>query len=138
MNKNFGILTILLVIFIDQFSKYLAQFYGVNIIFNDGISLNLFNGVPINFMIFFLVLFIVLVFSFLKKDTFKNNLYIYLFLGGAISNIIDRFFYAGVRDWLKIPFLNLYNNLADWFIFSGVLVFLLYNTHKKMYKNPIE
>ncbi|MBP7740963.1 signal peptidase II [Candidatus Woesebacteria bacterium] len=137
MNKFFGILTIFLVISIDQFSKYLAKIYGLNIIFNDGISLNLLNGIPNNLMIFFLVLFVFLVFLFLKKDTFKNNLYVFLFLGGAISNILDRIFYAGVRDWLKIPFLDLYNNLADWFIFSGVLIFLLYNTHKKMYKNPI-
>ncbi len=137
MNKFFGILTIFLVISIDQFSKYLAKIYGLNIIFNDGISLNLLNGIPNNLMIFFLVLFVFLVFLFLKKDTFKNNLYVFLFLGGAISNILDRIFYAGVRDWLKIPFLDLYNNLAVWFIFSGVLIFLLYNTHKKMYKNPI-
>lgn len=45
-----------------------------------------------------------------------------LFIGGAVSNIIDRIYFGGVRDWFPIPFVGLRNNLADWAIFLAVFL----------------
>jgi lipoprotein signal peptidase len=47
-----------------------------------------------------------------------------LFLAGATSNLIDRFVFGGVRDWLSWPVFNFSNNLADIWItlgFSGII-----------------
>lgn len=52
------------------------------------------------------------------------NLGIQLLLGGAISNLLDRIIWGGVRDWLPIPFTALSNNLADWAIAVGVVLLL--------------
>lgn len=46
-------------------------------------------------------------------------------LGGAASNIVDRLFLGGVRDVWSVPFIPLYNNLADWAIVLGVLALLV-------------
>ncbi|OGJ21360.1 MAG: hypothetical protein A3J60_02575 [Candidatus Pacebacteria bacterium RIFCSPHIGHO2_02_FULL_46_9] len=43
-----------------------------------------------------------------------------LFFGGAISNVLDRLLYGGVRDWLVLPGTGLHNNVADWAIFFGL------------------
>lgn len=49
-----------------------------------------------------------------------------LFLAGASSNLLDRLLNQGlVRDWLVIPFTGLLNNLADWYIFGAVLIYIL-------------
>jgi lipoprotein signal peptidase len=53
-----------------------------------------------------------------------------LFLGGAVSNIIDRVFFAGVRDWMTLPVLMVKNNMADWAIFLAV-VWLLWAEFSK-------
>lgn len=47
-----------------------------------------------------------------------------LLLAGVLSNLLDRFFYPGVIDYLYLPVLNLHNNLADWGMFLGVILFL--------------
>lgn len=48
------------------------------------------------------------------------------FFAGAFSNLWDRWLTGGkVRDWLAVPGLNLHNNLADWFIFGAVLLYVL-------------
>lgn len=52
-----------------------------------------------------------------------------LLLAGAVSNLIDRVWWGGVRDWLPVPWLSrlpwlglgLKNNLADWLIVIGVV-----------------
>jgi len=43
-----------------------------------------------------------------------------MFMGGVFGNLLDRLVYGGVRDWLTLPFINLTNNLADWFIFISL------------------
>lgn len=48
-----------------------------------------------------------------------------LFLGGALSNIADRLWLGGVRDWLVIPGTRLYNNLADYAIAVAVIWLIL-------------
>ncbi|MBP9820253.1 signal peptidase II, partial [Candidatus Woesebacteria bacterium] len=47
-----------------------------------------------------------------------------LFWGGAAANLIDRYWFAGVRDWIPVPMLALKNNLADWSIGVGLVIIL--------------
>ena len=53
-----------------------------------------------------------------------------LFLGGAMSNIMDRLVIGGVRDWLPVPVLGLRNNLADWAIVGALIIFLIGEVRK--------
>lgn len=39
-----------------------------------------------------------------------------LFFGAAVSNLVDRWRWQAVVDWLPVPFVGLYNNLADWIL----------------------
>jgi len=47
-----------------------------------------------------------------------------LFLGGIWANTFDRVVYGAVRDWLPVPGLGLYNNLADWAIALACIVWI--------------
>ncbi|MBU0978365.1 MAG: signal peptidase II [Patescibacteria group bacterium] len=50
----------------------------------------------------------------------KKYVYVGLFLGGGLSNLIDRIIWGGVRDWLSVPLMGMQNNLADWAIAIGL------------------
>lgn len=44
--------------------------------------------------------------------------------GGALSNLLERFFLGYVIDWIPVPFFNLQYNLADVEIALGTLIVL--------------
>jgi len=82
---------------------------------NYGISF----GVRGWFFIFFNVIFVVL----LTRIWWKNNLAgINLVIVGGWINLIDRIFFGYVRDYWQFGWV--YNNLADWMIQIGVIIFL--------------
>lgn len=116
----------LLIIILDQSSKYFASYFGFNTTLNTGISLNLLSSLSASLLGLLSIIFIVFVFSLFKKDWLKYPIASVLFFGGAVSNIIDRIIFGGVRDWLGIPFTSIDNNLADWFIFVGLGMFLVF------------
>lgn len=58
---------------------------------------------------------------------------ILMILGGGL-NLWERFFYGGVRDYWKIPFTSIYNNLNDYLIMAGVLQLIWYLLWKKRQK----
>ncbi|MBU0975053.1 signal peptidase II [Patescibacteria group bacterium] len=135
MNKYFQILeVVLLVVVIDQLSKFLVPFFGFDIILNQGISFNYLNFIPSNLMTVLMLFFVGGVFLLFKKEWLLHSTSSGIFFGGVISNILDRIFFGAVKDWLRIPFFDVYNNLADWFIFVGLAMFLLYNSNNKIYK----
>jgi len=135
VNKYFQILeVVLLVVVIDQLSKFLVPFFGFDIILNQGISFNYLNFIPSNLMTVLMLFFVGGVFLLFKKEWLLHSTSSGIFFGGVISNILDRIFFGAVKDWLRIPFFDVYNNLADWFIFVGLAMFLLYNSNNKIYK----
>ena len=48
-----------------------------------------------------------------------------LMLGGALSNLGERFLLGHVIDWIPVPFMNLQYNLADVCISLGALIVFL-------------
>jgi signal peptidase II len=52
-----------------------------------------------------------------------------MIIGGAVSNIVDRMYFSGVVDFISIRifdgYLNLILNLADLFIFFGLVIICL-------------
>lgn len=86
-----------------------------NIIKNYGISF----GVNGGFFIILNIIFVVI----LTKIWFKNNLLsLGLMLVGGWINLIDRLIFGYVRDYWTLGWV--YNNLADWLIQIGVIIFL--------------
>lgn len=115
---------------IDQATKAAAQLQG-SVIINRGISFGFFNSVP-SWLLTLLLVLVVGVFTWLWSTHEEEQAWAGVWLGaGAISNIIDRILFAGVRDWLPVPVLSNYNNLADWYITIGVIVYLSHSLWKK-------
>ena len=127
--RNFKYLLIgTILIAFDQSLKYLIRHFGGFYICNSGISW----GIVVNDYIFaiFWIIFVSILLLFLLKPAqilnFKSKAAPYLFiliLSGAISNLIDRFTYGCVVDFIDLKFWPVFN-LADIFIVLGA-VFLL-------------
>lgn len=49
----------------------------------------------------------------------------WLLIMGATGNLIDRFRLGYVRDYWRLPVVQVYNNLNDWIIGAGVLILLI-------------
>lgn len=122
MDKKDQLVLFFFLVLLDQSSKFLF-FNLAQHQFNKGISfgwgseslaLNLVNG-----GIFLLLLGL---FFGLKKFKFWHWSLVIFFAGG-VSNFLDRLIFAGVRDFL--PFFYLNNNLADYFIIVGLVIFIL-------------
>lgn len=64
----------------------------------------------------------------------QNRLYLWLILAGGWSNLIDRFREGMVRDYWQIGQTGIYNNINDWIIALGVIIFLTEPLWKKQLK----
>tara|TARA_B100000212_G_scaffold83588_2_gene60519 strand:+ start:1677 stop:2165 length:489 start_codon:yes stop_codon:yes gene_type:complete len=150
MKKNWFIFVIFLIV-VDQLSKLLVQlFIPVNTsikivpdlllfthITNDGISFG-WNPFSNSIILFFVSLvaciFIIKVLVDSESETKLNQISLCLIIGGAIGNLIDRFFtafnlfnYTGVVDFIDVgtKFYRFYIfNFADSFITIGVIFYI--------------
>lgn len=121
MDKKIQIILLVFLIFIDQLSKYLF-FISVKSNFNLGISFGFGkNFLSANLISLFIFSLLLLLFFLLKKQQLWHWSLVFFFAGG-ISNLIDRVIFGGVKDFL--PFLSLSNNLADYFIIIGLVIFI--------------
>lgn len=108
-------------ILIDQSSKFLIYDAEKHVL-NKGISFGIIFLQNQSLTVLILMLIVGLAFFFWQKKYW--NWGSIFFLAGAMSNFIDRIMYGGVKDWLIIPFFGLKNNLADYFIFVGLILML--------------
>lgn len=123
MNRSNLFLPVLLItIFFDQSSKFLASILGVNIIYNTGISFSKFSQGDPKLLTFMLMVLVCFLFTNFKKYWKENSFAAGLFFGGAVANIFDRLLFNAVRDWIHIPFTQIHNNFADWAIFIGLVL----------------
>lgn len=127
MNKSqrIGVFLFFLTIFCDLGSKYIVEKTGGYIVKNTGISFNFYSGS--NDKILSLLLCGLIVVLWCSFHTFfrKHPIGASFFLGGAVANVIDRLIFGGVRDWLPIPVISGYNNVADWALSIGLLLMLV-------------
>ena len=140
---NFLSLSILIVV-IDQFSKYLMLYnkklfinkdfllFKLDFVKNYGAAFNIFSGSRI-FLSFISIIFsILLIYLILRKNYLNTiDLYSYSFiLGGTIGNGIDRILKGYVIDFINLNIINFpVFNIADISINIG-FVFLVYNIFK--------
>ena len=112
------------IVLLDQFSKWLAGKFNLNLI-NEGFSFSLFPGFAYSlfFSLLILIFQIWLGWRLLKimpaSQAFRIGYA--LLVAGGVSNLIDRFLIGGVRDWIRYSFLDLkiHGNLADLAIVVG-------------------
>jgi len=59
--------------------------------------------------------------------------YLLMIIGGAL-NLLERWFFGGVRDYWRIPFTSIYNNINDYLIVAGVIQLVYHILWKKRQK----
>jgi len=151
--------TVLIVFFIciDQFSKYLIRTSGGFYICNPGIAFGI--KIPIVYLFLFLVLFLgfyfltsnfqtlmsnkfprtetknfgVNIWNFVGNFDFGIRFFAILIISGALSNILDRFLFGCVIDFIDLRFWPVFN-FADVFITIGAIMILFrtYVFNKKL------
>ena len=152
MNSKKWLYLISAVILIDQISKILISFFidlhsskqiissflRFTYITNDGIAfgLNPFGNSILLFLLSMLAcIFIIKILFDSKDDSSLIQFSLCLIIGGAIGNLIDRFYtsfgimdYSGVIDFIDIGFTN-YRfyvfNFADSFITIGIILYII-------------
>lgn len=120
---------VLLVLIIDQVTKSIASLQG-SVVLNTGVSFGMFNS---SWMTVALIVFYIWLFEWTCPRWHRQYpIATGLFLGGGLSNLVERVAIGGVRDFLSIPILSMSNNLADWAIFIGLAWILFRETQKSM------
>ena len=100
--------------------ELLSKFLRDEVINNEGVSFGLkFGGELILSLLVFLVVLIV----FLREKDVSWG-WVGILMGGGI-NWWDRFNYGYVRDYWKLLGVDIYNNLADWGIFIGIMILVI-------------
>ena len=142
--RNVGLLLALFVLIIDQLSKYIitkqlfatievTSFFNLGLTYNQGVSFGLFKQLEYSNYIFagLSMAITMLLYNWLKNATKKKEATaLGLIIGGALGNIVDRFYYPGVVDFLEFHWQQHYFpsfNVADSAIFLGVCILLIFS-----------
>lgn len=112
------------VVLLDQVTKWWAQHAGW-VTLNSGISFGMGERLPaVGVTLLVCIVFAMLLYAG-RPHWVRFPIANGFFLGGVVSNVLDRLVSGGVRDWLPLPGTGLQNNLADWAIGIGVFLFCL-------------
>tara|TARA_B100001013_G_scaffold168914_1_gene101301 strand:+ start:364 stop:858 length:495 start_codon:yes stop_codon:yes gene_type:complete len=117
-------------IFFNQNIIKVSSFLNLSPVWNKGISFGMFSNLEnINFFITILTLIIIsiLFFWFFKTVNFIQQVALIFIISGAIGNLIDRFKYNAVVDFIDFHINNLHwpaFNFADTYITIGAFIYL--------------
>ena len=111
---------------------YVNEYLDFILVFNTGISYGLFSGGG-DFQKWILISLSILIIIFLlniirNESTILSKLGISFIIGGALGNVLDRFTYGAVVDFISLHakgFSWYIFNIADMFIVLGVILFIL-------------
>ena len=111
---------------------YVNEYLDFILVFNTGISYGLFSGGG-DFQKWILISLSILIIVFLlslirNESTILSKLGISFIIGGALGNVLDRFTYGAVVDFISLHakgFSWYIFNVADMFIVIGVILFIL-------------
>lgn len=115
--KNENKFIIFILIFISVLPEFFVSYFFKNIInfsVNTGIAFGFLKNMPLFVIILSIFAFIIIfyiIFSF--KLNFKTRIFLAIMTGGALANLIERIFFGGVYDWIKLPFFDVKLNIAD-------------------------
>ena len=111
---------------------YVNEYLDFILVFNTGISYGLFSGGG-DFQKWILISLSILIIIFLlnlirNESSILSKLSISFIIGGALGNVLDRFTYGAVVDFISLHargFSWYIFNIADIFIVLGVILFIL-------------
>jgi len=125
------IILALIVLFLDQLSKYLVKhwmisttgnFLDISYTTNIGSLFSLFDSVGLINIVFILISFLAIGFLIYYAEMEKDfSLGVGLLLGGILGNLFDRLLSGAVVDWINFHFWPVFN-LADAGIVCGVIL----------------
>ena len=111
---------------------YVNDYLDFILVFNTGISYGLFSGggdFQKWILISLSILIIIFLLSFIRNESsILSKLSISFIIGGALGNVLDRFTYCAVVDFISLHakgFSWYIFNIADMFIVIGVILFIL-------------
>lgn len=134
-------LTIFLIL-IDQITKRMAKYYFEKNIFvsilgfsnvltcNKGISFSLLENYKIAYLLKYISLFflMILIYKYIYSESQAEKIALNFMISGAISNIIDRFLFKGVIDFIHFNpriMSPIIFNFADLFLTVGALMLMV-------------
>ena len=138
MSTFLKIISVLILVFIDQISKYwilsflelgesfnLLPFLDLTLIFNSGIAFGLLDNLGNlgSWLLYLLVTSIIIYFTYLtlKAESKTESLIMLLILSGGLGNVIDRTIYGYVVDFIHFNF-NGYSFYVFNFAYSLITV----------------
>lgn len=151
------LLTFIIVVFLDQTSKLIAKknldytyctfFLKFSPIINHGIAFGLFSNSSIlnqYILSFFSIIALSLLFYIFIRKYFldKNGFVELLVISASFSNILDRYLYGGIIDFITINFIHIVfpiGNIADIIIVFGIgyIMFKFYYDSEKFLEDEI-
>ena len=117
-------------IFFTQTIIKVSSFLNLSPVWNKGISFGMFSNIEnINFFMIILTLIIIsiLFFWFFKTINLIQQVALIFIISGAIGNLIDRFKYKAVVDFIDFHINNFHwpaFNFADTYITIGAFIYL--------------
>ncbi len=123
------IVSLLILLSLDQFSKYIIRSRGGFYICNRGIAF----GIDLPEKLIW-TLSLAVIFSFIlllfRNTLSKKPFLLALVLAGALSNFIDRLYFSCVTDFIDLKFWPVFN-LADIYITVSVIMLLYLNLNHR-------
>lgn len=135
------VLTIILLILIDQISKILIfnyiienrdmviipGFLNFTHVKNTGAAFGILEGKRVFFIILTVLALLYLSYELYKSKKKKYCIFLVLIISGIIGNFIDRLFLGYVRDFISFKIFEPVFNIADCFIVIGVILFVIFS-----------
>jgi len=144
--KIFDLTIILLVFFLDRFSKSIilnlsqpvgelnfpiTTFLNFNLVWNSGIAFGLFSfnqNVYYNIITLIIILVTLVIIWITFKSKGLEKICYLMIIGGSFGNLFDRLYYSSVIDFIDISYNNFHwfiFNVADIFITLGVIILIV-------------
>lgn len=145
----FSFLASIIVIALDQLTKYFfyLKVYG-SIVgdvlwfdskLNTGMAFSMFENAQTALIVIAVLASVIMICLICIKKYFSSKpekILIGVILGGTISNLIDRFIFHGVRDFISLKFIDFpIFNIADVAITIGMIVFVIVFIVKNLKKD---
>lgn len=119
---------------LGQFKSVIPGYFHLILGMNDGINFGLFSGSPEATKWILIAVAFGLCFAVLwwMRDETRPIVHIStgLLIGGALGNVVDRFIYGAVVDFINVTCCGIHNpfsfNVADIFVFAGAIGLVIF------------
>ena len=116
---------------------YINSFLNFSLVWNSGIG---FGILQLEANIFYLLISIIitvinliLIYWMLTSSNYLETIFISIILGGALSNLFDRYYYSSVPDFIDLHYESFHwftFNIADIFITIGIIGLIIIDLFK--------